>query len=461
MQTYKFDQPGWAASLFSIPNLACIFAVIAAPLILFFTDTASNVPGVMEIRYENKIFWPLLALATLIFAARHFPRRGEFIWPAHVICLFVYLAFAGLSVAWAFSPHLSLIRFVQQAMVVVSIVIPAMLAPRSMDLMRGLFLCFAISVILNVFFVIGGYQTFADNVAIGYSGYFLGKNYLGECAAIALLISMNELFFPGFRRFFGLIIMILCVVLIIYANSKTALGLALLCPMIGAGLIIVRRSTRISPAALVWALVIGYVIFAAVTGFTMGRVSYMLYGDSSFTGRQIIWEFAKSEIEQRPVVGWGYQSFWLVGADGPSVTNAPGWVKSMPNAHNGYYDTILELGYVGFVLLLAFLTTTLQGLGRVLDRDPARGWVMLSVAFYIIIHNGLESAWMRGFELLWVVFLILVAEIARQMQLWHAFGRVRGRSSYLRSRGVATPRRSASSAFNRGRWREERPGSMA
>ena len=461
MQTYKVDQPSWAASLFSIPNLGCIFAIIVAPLMLFFTDTASNVPGVMETRYENKIFWPLMGLATLIFAARHFPRRGELVWPAHVICLFGYLAFAGLSITWAFAPHLSLIRFVQQAMVVTSIVVPAMVAPRSMDLMRGLFLCFAISVILNIFFLMGGYQTFADNIAIGYSGYFLGKNYLGECAAIALLVSMNELFYPGVRRFFGLTIIALCIVLIFYANSKTALGLALLCPMIGAGLLIVRRTTRISPAALVWALVIGYLVFAAVTGFTMGRVSYMLYGDSSFTGRQIIWDFAKSEIDQRPFIGWGYQSFWLVGADGPSVMNAPGWVKTMPNAHNGYYDTILELGYVGFVLLLAFLTTTLQGLGRVLDRDPARGWVMLSVAFYIIIHNGLESAWMRGFELLWVVFLIVVAEIARQTQLWHALGRTRARSSYLRSQRAPAHRQSGSSALSRGRWAEDQSGIKA
>lgn len=449
MQTYKLDQPGWAASLFSIPNLGCIFAIIVAPLVLFFTESASNVPGVMETRYENKIFWPLMGLATLIFAARNFPRRGELVWPVHVICLFAYLAFAGLSVTWAFAPHLSLIRFIQQAMVVTSIVVPAMLASRSMDLMRGLFLCFAISVVLNVFFLIGGYQTFADNVAIGYSGYFLGKNYLGECAAIALLVSMHELFFSGIRRFFGLLVMALCVVLIAYANSKTALGLALLCPAIAGGLLLIQRATRISPVASICIVVVGYLVFAAVTGFTMGRVSYMLYGDSSFTGRQVIWDFAKLEIEQRPILGWGYQSFWLVGADGPSILNAPGWVKTMPNAHNGYYDTILELGYVGFMLLLMFLTTTLQGVGRVLDRDPARGWVMLSVALYVIIHNGLESAWMRGFELLWVVFLIIVAEVARQSQLRHLIGRAWSRSPQRKFQRGSARKRPGSTVVNR------------
>jgi O-antigen ligase len=419
MQTQKRDQPGLAASFFSIPNLACLFTVVVAPLLLFMSDTGSSAPGAMDSRYENKIFWPLLALATAIFAARHVPPRGRFVWPPHVKFLLAYLAFAGLSVAWAFAPPISFIRYVQQVMIVACIVLPAMLAPRNMDLLRGMYLCFAIAMVLNIFFVIGGYQTFADRIAIGYSGYFTSKNYLGECAAIALVASLYELFTSGTRRIFGIIVIIISVVLIMYANSKTALGLALLAPVLAAIVLAVRRATGLSPAAFVWLVIIGYLLFATVVGFTMGRLSYALYGDSSFTGRQIIWDFAKHEIEQRPLTGWGYQSFWLVGPDGPSVRDAPGWVKTMPNAHNGYYDTILETGYIGFAILLAFLTATLHGLGRILDRNPARGWTMLSLAFYVIIHNGLESAWVRGFEFMWVAFLILVAEIARYYQIWH------------------------------------------
>ena len=173
---------------------------------------------------------------------------------------------------------------------------------------------------------------------------------------------------------------------------------------------------RLSPAVVLWSVVILYSVFAAITGFTMNRLSYMLYGDSSFTGRQFIWDFANFEIARKPLLGWGYQSFWLVGPGGPSVVDAPGWIKTMPNAHNGYYDTILELGYVGFVLLLAFLTTTLHRAGQVVDRDARRGWALLSLGLFIMIYNGLESTWMRGFEFMWVVFLIIAAETVRSTQ---------------------------------------------
>ena len=138
----------------------------------------------------------------------------------------------------------------------------------------------------------------------------------------------------------------------------------------------------------------------------------MLYGDSTLTGRTIIWDFADYEIARSPLVGWGYQSFWLVPGS-PAVFEAPGWVKMMPNAHNGYIDTKLEMGYVGLAFLEVFIIATLHAIGRVADRDPARARLLLSLALFIILYNFFESLWMRGFEFLWVVFVIVAAEIAR------------------------------------------------
>jgi O-antigen ligase len=142
----------------------------------------------------------------------------------------------------------------------------------------------------------------------------------------------------------------------------------------------------------------------------------MLYGDSTLTGRTIIWDFAQYEIGRSPLVGWGYQSFWLV-PDSPA-SDAPGWVKMMPNAHNGYYDTMLEMGYAGFALLLVFILATLHAIGRVANREPARALLVLSLALFIILYNFFESLWMRGFEFLWVVFVIVAADIGRY---WRPF----------------------------------------
>jgi exopolysaccharide production protein ExoQ len=394
-----------------VPISACVFALIVSPLLLFFTPVQS----VMESRPEPRIFWPAIAAISVGLALQN---RSRLTLPPHIICLLVYLAFAGASVVWAFRPELSFIRFIQQVMIITSIVLPAMVAARTADMMRGLFLVFGFASILNVFFVLGGSPIVVDyasmgKVNIGYPGYFLGKNYLGQCATLAILLSVHEMLYPGLRRALGAIVVVIATLLMFWSDSKTALGLAFVAPFLAGLTLMTRKKMRISPAIILLSIPLCYAALSSVSGFNMNRLSYMLYGDSTFTGRTIIWDFAQSEIARRPLLGWGYQSFWLVGPDAPSIVDAPGWVKMMPNAHNGYYDTTLEMGYIGYTLLVIFIITTLHAIGRVADRDPARAWLVLSLALYIILWNYLESLWFRGFEFLWVVFLILAAEIAR------------------------------------------------
>src|SRR5262249_9433098 len=143
----------------------------------------------------------------------------------HIICLLAYLAFAGASVLWAFRPELSFIRFVQQVMIVTSIVLPAMLAARTTDMLRGLFLFFAFASILNVFFLPGNLPSDVELLG-GYPGYFAGKNYLGEFSAIACLLAFHEMLYPGLRRALGILVVVIATSLLFLSNSKTALGLA-------------------------------------------------------------------------------------------------------------------------------------------------------------------------------------------------------------------------------------------
>jgi exopolysaccharide production protein ExoQ len=419
----ELGQPRSSASMLDkyafVPISACVFALIVSPLLAHFL-LPDHKATIIQTDYEARIFWPAMAAISVIFAVRDRSRLGRLIWPPHILCLFACVAFAGASVLWAFKPESSFIRFVQQVMVVASVVVPALLADRRADMMRALFLCFAFASILNVFFVLGGDPIIAQygpkRVNIGYPGYFLGKNYLGECAALALLLSVHEMLYPGVRRALGIIVIGIAIFLIFASDSKTALGLAIVTPFVAGLTLIAAKKMRLSPAIILLCIPFCYVLLTSASNFSMGSLSYMLYGDSTLTGRTIIWDFASSEIAHRPLFGWGYQSFWLVGPDAPSVVDAPSWIKDMPNAHNGYYDTTLEMGYVGYSLLWIFIIATLHAIGRVAYRDGARAWLVLSLVLYIMCFNYLESLWMRGFEFLWVVFLIIAAEIGRYWQ---------------------------------------------
>jgi O-antigen ligase len=393
--------------------LACSYAAIIGPLIdLGVTPGQLNNIQNAEAGLTNRIFWPAMAAVSVAFAMQNYSRLRKLAWPPHMTCLLAYVAFAAASVLWAYSPATSLVRFAQQMMVLLSIVLPGMLAARTADLMRGLFLCFAVGAILNLVFVFDS----PAPVDGGYSGYLLGKNALGEFAGMALLLALHQTLQPGFRRVFGVVIAVIATSLLLWSNSKTAFGLALVCPLLAGVVLIIRKATRISPAIILLSIPLCYFVVSTLTGFDMGHVSYMLYGDPTFTGRLGIWSFALHEIANRPFLGWGYQSFWLVGSDAPSVVEAQGWIARMPNAHNGYYDTMLELGYVGYAFLIAFIVATLHAVGRVADRDRGRAWFVLAAVLYVICYNYLESLWMRGVEILWVAFVILVVDIARYYQ---------------------------------------------
>ena len=79
----------------------------------------------------------------------------------------------------------------------------------------------------------------------------------------------------------------------------------MLSPFIAAFALLLRRRTGISPAILPLALVFFYLVVSSISNLNMGRLSYMLYGDSTFTGRQIIWDFASLQIERRPLFRMG------------------------------------------------------------------------------------------------------------------------------------------------------------
>lgn len=405
-----------------VPILVCLWDEIISPLLLYAqTGPRAGVGGMwsaaqQEIlfapRIEHKIFWPPLAAISVILAIRHWSRLTL---PPHITYLFWYLAFAGASVLWAFKPEFSSVRVFQQAMIVISIVLPALLAARTVDMMRGLFLCFALALIVNLFFVLDQAPMLLENGRRGYPGYFTFKGVLGECAAFALLLSLHELVYSGWRRMLGVIVIGIAIYLVILSDSNGSLSLALVAPVLAGITLLVGKKTRASVAVVLLPIPLLYAGLDSVVGNLVNRISWYLYGNFTLTGRTIIWDFVSSAIALNPLVGWGYRSFWLVGSDGPSL-GAPGWVRAMPSSHNGFMEAKLDLGYVGLTLLVVFIFATLHAIGRVAVRDTPRAWLLLTLALYIILTNFLETGWMHGDDMLWLMFLFVAAEAGRYWQ---------------------------------------------
>jgi exopolysaccharide production protein ExoQ len=391
-----------------LPILAFVYVAMAGPLITFLSSGRTEAST--ESNLVNEVIWVVMAACAIGLAMSKQSRLSGLTWPPHFLWLFICLAFAGASILWAFKPLTTFIRFMQQVMIVSSVVLPAMLMPRGADLLRPLFICFMLGSILNALI---GDHTIADGIDIGYSGFLAGKNALGQFAGLGFLLALYEMRQRGFRRALGVAGAALTAGLLFYSGSKTSTAFAFLAPLLATAMLTLRKSTRISSVVVLSVLTTLCVHFR-------DSLAWYVFHDITFTGRTAIWEFVGYEIDRHPLLGWGYQSFWLVGPDGPSVIDGPGWVKGMPHAHNGYLDTILQLGPAGLACLVMLIVMTVRAIERFASRAPARAWVLLSMVTFIIFNNFLESSWMHNTDFVWVVFLIIVADVGRCWLLYPA-----------------------------------------
>jgi O-antigen ligase len=399
----------------SIPILVYAYSLIVSPMLNF----VFPVKNITESQLENQIFWPLVtAIALGCLALRN---RAHFAWPPHFLWFAAYLALAGASTLWALRPEISFTRLATQTMMLISIVLPAMLAARTSDLTHGVFFCFAFGSILNAALILGGYSPllFGGVGDEGYPGYFTDKNALGQFAALALLLALYEVFRPGGRRALGLIVVVISVYLVFAAHSKAALGCVVLSAILASLVLFLSTKMRVSLLIVLLPVPICYVIVSQLVGNLVNRISWYTFHNYDLSARTVIWDFVNLEIAKRPLLGWGYRSFWLVGSDSPSLVDTGGWVRMMPEAHNGYLDTILDTGHIGLVLFLAFIISTLYTLQHVVNRDPVRGWLLLSIALFAVLGNFIESGWMRGGDPLWLMFVLVAVESGRYWQPFH------------------------------------------
>jgi exopolysaccharide production protein ExoQ len=386
----------------AMPILAFAYVLIGDPLMgrLF--------PGAVS----TQMVWPGLFAATLLLAAscwRDLELKRFATLP--MLLLGVYLGFAGLSVLWAYSPQESLKRWFQAILVVVTICLPLALRAETPKLSSQLFWCYALSLILSGIFVLTTPPLLEwTGEELGHPGYFLHKQYMGMCGSVALLLAAY-VFWQGRARPFALAVAGLAIWMILESKSKTSLGFLMLAPVIGwLALTISRRSGR-SILLVLSAIPLSFWLLSLSVNNLTSRIAYRLYGDSTLTGRVFIWDFVETQTALRPLLGWGYHSFWFVPFS-PSQT-ATGFVRDMPASHSGYLDVRLELGYVGLVLFLAFIAAVIVQFDKTRIRRPQESLLLLSLLIYIMVMNWMETIWFIHFDPLWILSLLITTETVR------------------------------------------------
>jgi O-antigen ligase len=124
--------------------------------------------------------------------------------------------------------------------------------------------------------------------------------------------------------------------------------------------------------------------------------------DPTLTGRTENWPIIISMVDNR-LVGAGYESYWL----GPRLEKLWAIFPGFPinEAHNGYIEILINLGWIGVALLGVLITTGYRNLIRASRHDPDASSLMTAFFFATVI-TGLTEAAFRMMTPPWIAFLL-------------------------------------------------------
>ena len=155
---------------------------------------------------------------------------------------------------------------------------------------------------------------------------------------------------------------------------------------------------------------IGTYALVALAGLTVGELGFGIFervGEftghlSTLEGRMELWRDCLA-IHTNPIFGVGFESFWL-GDRLHVVKGGRPWLPT--EAHNGYLETYLNLGWVGLFMLFGLIVATFRKIRVELFENP--DWARFELGFLVaIVFYNLTEATFKGLSLPWFIFFVI------------------------------------------------------
>jgi len=246
-------------------------------------------------------------------------------------------------------------------------------------------------------------------------GVALNKNGLGYiCMIFGLfffwdLLQSLKLKDRRVRRI-ELILNVVFLGLILWLLKLSSSATALACLGIGAIMIWVvglrfidKRLIGVYVVVTILAVAVAEPIFGIYSG-----VLNVLGRDATLTDRTEVWRDAL-KLQPDPIFGAGFESFWL-GERVDELWKTRWWHPNQ--AHNGYIETYLNLGFVGVILLAGMIIGTFGKIRRALLTDFQFARLRLGFLFMVLAYNFTEATF-KGVHIVWTVFYLIAIDYPR------------------------------------------------
>jgi exopolysaccharide production protein ExoQ len=178
------------------------------------------------------------------------------------------------------------------------------------------------------------------------------------------------------------------------------------------------------PRSRIIILCAGGLVIAILCGFLIVFSDELFQAALQFTGkssslseRTSLWDVAKKTMEIYPIGGFGFQAFWQHG--NPYAEDV--WRRFKPgiNFHNLWYESVVELGYIGLSLaILTVAITAIEVMRWVLRSPSPTSCFFFGFVVFIILHSPFEVELFAQFSPIGAIFLAAFV-YARQSREQH------------------------------------------
>ncbi len=414
-----------------------LMAVSSKPLAIWFGMPGTNEGGSF---LDQLLLLGLAGSGLAVLARRHYHSARALQADPWLLLL---LAYTFLSAFWSDITLVSLRRWLRDGIVVImALVVMSEGAPRKAIgsiLRRATYILIPYSYLLIHYYPAMGRDYAHWSGLMMWTGVTLHKNGLGRLCLISVAFLLWDfhrrrgdaaLSRGRYQKWADVVILLTSLYLLKgpdNAYSATALG-TLAAGIVGyLGLLWVRRAGRDVPRVALLVIIFVLVVFGTAQPFVGGtgvaNVSSGLGRDETLTGRTEIWAELVPVVKQQPVLGSGYASYWTTARRDLHLTT---------HGHNGYLDTLLDLGAVGLAVYTMWLLSCVRRLHGAFAEDFHWASLGTCVVLMAVVYNVTESALTSLSHELMATIVLLVSVMGAD-PAWAAS------RSPVRRRGLAPP----------------------
>jgi O-antigen ligase len=365
---------------------------------------------------DAAVFSALIMAGILILARRKIDWQTLLLNNKWIVLYFLYCL---ASMAWSDEPTLLMKRWVKDlGNPIMALVILTERRPYEAVgavLRRLAFLLLPLSVVFIKYYPVLGRGYHADGSPM-FTGVGQQKNDLGLMCLVAGIYGFWELLrrrdntnptFIQQHKIIAVVVIGMLAWLLRMCDSQTSF----VCLVAAVLLLLLGRIAR-RPATIFGVLLSAVVAWPLAEMLNLNELALSFLGrDPTLTDRTTIWQVLET-FEVNPFVGTGFMSFWT-GARLEELWRLLG--APLNQAHNGYLEQYLNLGYIGVAFIAVIVLSGLLKVRRHLNDDPAAGILRLCFIVSAVLYNYAEASF-YGMNNMWMLLLLGCLEVPRQRQ---------------------------------------------